>query len=130
MKLELQEAYRTLAFYENLYNKNPIEYAWVKDSIAQIKTKIEKFNVRYGAYYFNSTKSSAHYGKTERADTEGIVIDLAKDTVQELTAGADVKAIVNRPNGALAMMKDVINAVRIVLSHIHADRFDQGRLSQ
>ena len=41
------------------------------------------------------------------------VIDLAKDTVQELTAGADVKAIVNRPNGALAMMQDVINAVTV-----------------
>lgn len=47
MKLELQEAYRTLAFYENLYNKNPLEYAWVKDSISQIKTKIEKLEKEY-----------------------------------------------------------------------------------
>ena len=41
------------------------------------------------------------------------VIDLAKDTVQELTAGDDVKAIVNRTEGALEMMRDVINAVAI-----------------
>ncbi|MDO5154968.1 MAG: diguanylate cyclase [Eubacteriales bacterium] len=41
------------------------------------------------------------------------VIDLAKDTVQELTAGEDVKAIVNRTNGALDMMQAVINAVTV-----------------
>lgn len=41
------------------------------------------------------------------------VIDLTKDTVQELTAGADVKAIVNKTNGALEMMKAVINAVTV-----------------
>lgn len=41
------------------------------------------------------------------------VIDLTKDTVQELTAGDDVKAIVNRPNGALEMMRSVINAVTV-----------------
>lgn len=41
------------------------------------------------------------------------VIDLGKDTVQELTAGPDVKAIVNRTNGALEMMRDVINAVTV-----------------
>ena len=41
------------------------------------------------------------------------VIDLAKDSVQELTAGQDVKAIVNRPNGALEMMRDVITAVTV-----------------
>lgn len=39
------------------------------------------------------------------------VIDLAKDTVQELTARREVKAIVNRPNGALEMMRNVIQAV-------------------
>ncbi len=39
------------------------------------------------------------------------VIDLAKDTVQELTARQEVKAIVNRTNGALEMMRTVINAV-------------------
>lgn len=39
------------------------------------------------------------------------VIDLAKDTVQELTARKEVKAIVNRTNGALEMMRTVINAV-------------------
>ena len=41
------------------------------------------------------------------------VIDLVKDTVQELTAREDVKAIVNRTNGALEMMHTVINAVTI-----------------
>lgn len=41
------------------------------------------------------------------------VIDLAKDTVQELTASQDVKAIVNRTNGALGMMRDVINALTV-----------------
>ena len=41
------------------------------------------------------------------------VIDLVKDTVQELTAGDDVKAIVNRTNGALEMMHTVINAVTV-----------------
>ena len=41
------------------------------------------------------------------------VIDLAKDTVQELTAGQDVKAIVNRTNGAFEMMQTVINAVTV-----------------
>ena len=41
------------------------------------------------------------------------VIDLAKDTVQELTARQEVKAIVNRTNGALVMMRDVINAVTV-----------------
>ena len=39
------------------------------------------------------------------------VIDLAKDTVQELTAKHEVKAIVNRTDGALEMMCAVINAV-------------------
>lgn len=39
------------------------------------------------------------------------VIDLAKDTVQELTARREVKAIVNRSEGALEMMRAVINAV-------------------
>ena len=41
------------------------------------------------------------------------VIDLAKDTVQELTAGQDVKAIVNKTNGALGMMNEVMNAVTV-----------------
>ncbi|MCQ2543703.1 MAG: diguanylate cyclase [Lachnospiraceae bacterium] len=41
------------------------------------------------------------------------VIDLAKDSVQEFTAREDVKAIVNRPEGALQMMRDVITAVTI-----------------
>ena len=41
------------------------------------------------------------------------VIDLVKDTVQELTAGSDVKAIVNKTEGALEMMRDVINAVTV-----------------
>jgi len=41
------------------------------------------------------------------------VIDLAKDTVQELTAGSDVKAIVNKTHGALEMMRAVINAVTV-----------------
>lgn len=41
------------------------------------------------------------------------VIDLVKDTVQELTAGDDVKAIVNRTKGALEMMHTVINAVTV-----------------
>ena len=41
------------------------------------------------------------------------VIDLTKDTVQELTAREDVKAIVNRTNGALEMMNTVINAVTV-----------------
>ena len=41
------------------------------------------------------------------------VIDLSKDTVQELTAGEDVKAIVNRTNGALEMMQAVIKAVTV-----------------
>ena len=41
------------------------------------------------------------------------VIDLAKDTVQELTSGEDVKAIVNRTDGALEMMHTVINAVTV-----------------
>ena len=41
------------------------------------------------------------------------VIDLAKDTVQELTAREEVKAIVNRTNGALEMMRAVINAVTV-----------------
>ncbi len=39
------------------------------------------------------------------------VIDLAKDTVQELTARQEVKSIVNRTNGALEMMSTVIKAV-------------------
>lgn len=39
------------------------------------------------------------------------VIDLAKDTVQELTARREVKAIVNRKEGALKMMHAVMNAV-------------------
>ena len=39
------------------------------------------------------------------------VIDLARDTVQELTARNEVKTIVNRENGALEMMRSVINAV-------------------
>ena len=41
------------------------------------------------------------------------VIDLVNDTVQELTAGEDVKAIVNRTNGALEMMHAVINALTV-----------------
>ena len=41
------------------------------------------------------------------------VIDLLKDTVQEFTAGQDVKAIVNHTEGALEMMRDVINAVTV-----------------
>ena len=41
------------------------------------------------------------------------VIDLVKDTVQELTAREEVKAIVNRTNGALEMMRTVINAVTV-----------------
>ena len=41
------------------------------------------------------------------------VIDLAKDTVQELTASQEVKAIVNRTNGALEMMRAVMNAVTV-----------------
>lgn len=41
------------------------------------------------------------------------VIDLVKDTVQELTAGDDVKAIANRTNGALEMMHTVINVVTV-----------------
>lgn len=41
------------------------------------------------------------------------VIDLAKDTVQELTAKQEVKAIVNRTNGALEMMRNVITAVTV-----------------
>lgn len=41
------------------------------------------------------------------------VIDLAKDTVQELTARNEVKAIVNKTNGALEMMRAVINAVTV-----------------
>ncbi len=41
------------------------------------------------------------------------VIDLAKDTVQELTARQEVKAIVNRVNGALEMMRSVINTVTV-----------------
>ena len=41
------------------------------------------------------------------------VIDLVKDTVQELTASEEVKAIVNRTNGALEMMRTVINAVTV-----------------
>ncbi len=41
------------------------------------------------------------------------VIDLAKDTVQEVTAGEDVKAIVNRTHGALEMMHTVISAVAV-----------------
>ena len=41
------------------------------------------------------------------------VIDLVKDTVQELTAREEVKAIVNKTNGALEMMRTVINAVTI-----------------
>ncbi len=42
------------------------------------------------------------------------VIDLTKDTFQELTAGNDVKAIVNnRTTGALEMMRAVINAVTV-----------------
>lgn len=41
------------------------------------------------------------------------VIDLAKDTVQELTARQEVKAIVNRREGALEMMREVINAVTV-----------------
>ena len=41
------------------------------------------------------------------------IIDLVKDTVMELTAGDDVKTIVNRTNGALEMMRAVINAVTI-----------------
>lgn len=39
------------------------------------------------------------------------VIDLAKDTVQELTARKEVKAIVNRPDGAHEMMRSVISSV-------------------
>lgn len=39
------------------------------------------------------------------------VIDLAKDTVQELTARREVKAIVNRPDGAHEMMRSVISSV-------------------
>lgn len=41
------------------------------------------------------------------------VIDLMNDTVQELTAGPDVRAIVNRTHGALEMMRAVINAVTV-----------------
>lgn len=41
------------------------------------------------------------------------VIDLVKDTVQELTAGPDVKAIVNKTEGALEMMHAVISAVTV-----------------
>ncbi len=41
------------------------------------------------------------------------VIDLTKDTVQELTAGDDVKAIVNKTEGALEMMHAVISAVTV-----------------
>lgn len=41
------------------------------------------------------------------------VIDLAKDTVQELTAREEVKAIVNRTNGAREMMHTVINTVTV-----------------
>jgi len=41
------------------------------------------------------------------------VIDLAKDTVQELTARELVKVIVNRANGALEMMRNVITAVTV-----------------
>ncbi|MCQ2522668.1 MAG: GGDEF domain-containing protein [Lachnospiraceae bacterium] len=41
------------------------------------------------------------------------VIDLAKDTVQELTARQKVKAIVNKTHGALEMMRAVINAVTV-----------------
>ncbi len=41
------------------------------------------------------------------------VIDLIKDTVQELTAGQEVKAIVNKTEGALEMMRTVINAVTV-----------------
>lgn len=41
------------------------------------------------------------------------VIDLTKDTVQELTSREDVKAIVNRTDGALEMMQTVINAVTV-----------------
>ncbi|MCQ2538028.1 MAG: GGDEF domain-containing protein [Lachnospiraceae bacterium] len=39
------------------------------------------------------------------------VIDLVKDTVQELTARKEVKAIVNRPDGAHEMMRSVISSV-------------------
>ena len=41
------------------------------------------------------------------------VIDLAKDTVQELTAGNDVGMIVNKTNGALKMMHDVMSALMV-----------------
>lgn len=41
------------------------------------------------------------------------VIDLAKDTVYEITAGDDVKAIVNKTDGALEMMRAVMNAVTV-----------------
>ena len=51
----------------------------------KLYTKVEKFNVHYGAYYFESTKSSASYGKTERADSEGLIINLAKDDSFHLT---------------------------------------------
>jgi len=41
------------------------------------------------------------------------VIDLTNDSVQELTARDTVKAIVNKTNGALDMMRTVINAVTV-----------------
>ncbi len=41
------------------------------------------------------------------------VIDLAKDTVQELTARQEVKAIVNKTHGAYEMMRRVIKAVTV-----------------
>ena len=60
-----------------------VKYTAVSDG--KLYSKVEKFNVRYGAYYFNTTKSSAHYGRTERADSDGLVIDLAKDDTFHLT---------------------------------------------
>jgi len=41
------------------------------------------------------------------------VIDLVKDTVQELTARQKVKEVVNKTNGALEMMNTIINAVTV-----------------
>lgn len=47
------------------------------------------------------------------------VIDLAEDSVYELTAGADVKALANRTNNALDLMRTVIKAL-IVDEYVEA----------
>ncbi len=47
------------------------------------------------------------------------VIDLAKDSVQELTAAKDVGSIVNKTSGALEMMQQVINSL-IIDEHVEA----------